>query len=58
MFNTQRPVFKDRRVRQALNYAMDFEWMNKNLFYGQYTRLRSYFANTPYEATGLPGPRS
>ena len=56
VFNIQRPLFKDRRVRQALNYAMDFEWMNKNLFYGQYTRLRSYFANTTYEARGLPGP--
>jgi microcin C transport system substrate-binding protein len=56
VFNIQRPLFKDRRVRQALNYAMDFEWMNKNLFYNQYTRLRSYFANTTYEAKGLPGP--
>ena len=56
VFNIQRPVFKDRRVRQALNYAMDFEWMNKNLFYNQYTRLRSYFTNTKYEARGLPGP--
>ena len=43
VFNIQRPFFKDRRVRQALNYALDFEWMNKNLFYGQYTRNRSYF---------------
>jgi microcin C transport system substrate-binding protein len=56
VFNTQRPVLKDRRVRQALNFAMDFEWMNKNLFYSQYKRLRSYFTNTPYAATGLPDP--
>jgi microcin C transport system substrate-binding protein len=56
VFNIQRPIFKDRRVRQALNYAMDFEWMNKNLFYNQYVRTRSYFTNTPYEAKGLPGP--
>jgi microcin C transport system substrate-binding protein len=35
---------------------MDFEWMNKNLFYNQYKRLRSYFTNTPYAATGLPSP--
>lgn len=55
VFNIQRPIFQDRRVRVALNYALDFEWMNKNLFYGQYTRTRSYFQNTPYEATGLPG---
>jgi microcin C transport system substrate-binding protein len=56
VFNIQRPIFKDRKVRQALNFAMDFEWMNKNLFYNQYKRLRSYFTNTQYEATGLPDP--
>ena len=56
VFNTERPIFRDRRVRMALNYAMDFEWMNTNLFYGQYTRTRSYFQNTKYEAKGLPGP--
>lgn len=54
VFNTQRPVFQDVRVREALNYAMDFEWMNKNMFYSQYTRTRSYFQNTDYEAKGLP----
>jgi len=54
VFNTQRPMFQDRRVRMALNYAMDFEWMNRNLFYGQYTRTRSYFQNTEYAARGLP----
>lgn len=54
VFNTQRPVFNDVRVREALNYALDFEWMNKNLFFNQYTRTRSYFQNTEYEAKGLP----
>jgi microcin C transport system substrate-binding protein len=54
VFNVQRPIFQDRRVRMALNYALDFQWMNKNLFYGQYTRTRSYFQNTRYEAKGLP----
>ncbi|PNH82142.1 extracellular solute-binding protein [Vibrio diazotrophicus] len=54
VFNTQRPVFQDVRVREALNYAMDFEWMNKNMFYSQYSRTRSYFQNTDYEAKGLP----
>ncbi|KII75386.1 extracellular solute-binding protein [Vibrio renipiscarius] len=54
VFNTQREVFSDPKVREALNYAMDFEWMNKNMFYSQYTRTRSYFQNTDYEATGLP----
>lgn len=54
VFNIQRPFFKDPRVREALGYAMDFEWLNKNLFYGQYKRTRSYFQNTIYEAKGLP----
>lgn len=56
VYNIQRPIFSDRRVREALGYALDFEWMNANLFYGQYTRTRSYFQNTKYEAKGLPGP--
>ncbi len=54
IFNSQKEVFKDVRVREALTYAMDFEWMNKHLFYNQYTRTRSYFQNTEYEAKGLP----
>jgi microcin C transport system substrate-binding protein len=53
-FNIQRPVFKDIRVRRALSYFLDFEWMNKNLFYSRYTRTRSYFQNTKYAASGLP----
>ena len=54
IFNVRNDLFRDVRVREALNYAMDFEWMNKNLFYGQYVRTRSYFSNTEYEAKGLP----
>ncbi len=54
IFNIQSPVFQDRLVRMALNQLMDFEWMNRNLFYNQYTRTRSYFQNTEYEATGRP----
>ncbi|MZI95242.1 ABC transporter substrate-binding protein [Vibrio sp. CAIM 722] len=54
VFNTQRTIFHDRRVREALNYAMDFQWMNHRLFYDQYTRTRSYFQSTDYEAKGLP----
>jgi len=54
VFNIKRPIFQDRRVREAINYALDFEWMNKNLFYDQYARTRSYFQNTKYEAKGLP----
>ncbi|WP_084005074.1 extracellular solute-binding protein [Gilvimarinus polysaccharolyticus] len=54
VFNTQREQFKDRRVREALNYLLDFEWLNKNLFYSSYTRNSSYFENTPYKAQGKP----
>ncbi len=53
-FNTRRDIFKDPVVRHALAYAFDFEWSNKNLFYGQYTRTRSYFDNSELAATGLP----
>ena len=56
VYNTRRTIFKDKAVRQALAYAFDFEWSNKNLFYGQYTRTRSYFDNSELAATGLPGP--
>lgn len=54
VFNTKSDVFKDPKVREALTYAMDFEWMNKNMFYDQYKRTRSFFQNTDYEAKGLP----
>ena len=53
-FNTRRAKFADPAVRQALAYAFDFEWTNANLFYGQYTRTRSYFSNTELTANGLP----
>ena len=43
VLNLRRPQFADRRVRQAFNLAFDFEWANKNLFYGQYARVGSYF---------------
>ena len=54
IFNVKRPIFQDVRVRKALTYLMDFEWMNKNLFYSQYKRVNSYFMNTPYQAKDLP----
>lgn len=54
VFNTQRPMLADRRVRRALNLMLDFEWMNENLFYGQYERTTSYFQNTDYRAQGEP----
>lgn len=56
IFNTRRPLFKDRRVREALGYAFDFEWSNKNAAYGAYTRTSSYFDNSELAAKGLPTP--
>ncbi len=54
VFNTRRAVFADPRVREALAQAFDFEWTNKNLFFGQYTRSESYFSNSELASTGLP----
>ncbi len=56
ILNLRRAKFQDVRVRQAFNLAFDFEWSNTNLFYGQYTRSRSFFNNSELEAKGLPGP--
>lgn len=53
-FNIQRPFFADRRVRQAITLAFDFDWMNKALFYGAYSRTSSYFQNTEYAARHYP----
>ncbi len=55
-FNTRRDKFKDRRLREALNYAFDFEWVNKNIMYGAYKRSRSIFENSDLKAQGKPGP--
>jgi microcin C transport system substrate-binding protein len=52
--NIRRDKFKDPRVRHALNYAFDFEEMNKQLFYGQYDRINSYFFGTELASSGLP----
>lgn len=54
ILNTRRPLFQDPLVREALTYAFNFEWANKTLFYGQYTRTDSYFDNSELGATGLP----
>ncbi|NBW54768.1 MAG: ABC transporter substrate-binding protein [Betaproteobacteria bacterium] len=54
MFNTRLPKFKDARVRQAIGLAMDYEWMNRQLFYQAYTRVRGYFVGSDFEAKGLP----
>ncbi|MCB1520384.1 MAG: ABC transporter substrate-binding protein [Hyphomicrobiaceae bacterium] len=53
--NTRREKFKDLRVRKALGLAFDFEWTNKNLFYGLYRRTASYFENSNLKAEGTPG---
>jgi microcin C transport system substrate-binding protein len=50
VLNLRRPQFEDRRVRQAFNLAFDFEWANKNLFYGQYARVGSYFQGSELAA--------
>jgi len=55
--NTRRPLFADRRVRRALNLALDFHWSNVHLFYGQYSRCDSYFSNSEMAATGIPEGR-
>jgi microcin C transport system substrate-binding protein len=54
VFNTRRPLFADREVREALNYAFDFEWTNRVLFFGQYKRSESYFSNSELASRGLP----
>jgi microcin C transport system substrate-binding protein len=54
--NTRRPHLADRRVRQALNLAFDYEWLNQNLFYSLYQRTRSMFENSDMAATGPPAP--
>ena len=56
VYNTRRPFFADPRVRHALAYAFDFEWTNQHLFYGAYTRTKSYFSNSELAARGRPGP--
>ena len=54
VMNTRRVQFSDPKVRKALSYAFDFEWTNKQLFYGQYERTESYFSNSELASTGRP----
>jgi len=54
VLNLRRERFKDARLRRAFNYAFDFEEMNKQLFYGQYKRINSYFEGTELASSGLP----
>ena len=53
-FNTRKDIFADKKVRKALSYAFDFEWTNKNLFYGAYKRTDSFFENSELASSGLP----
>lgn len=53
-FNIRREKFADPRIREAFDWAFDFPWMNKNIFYGQYTRSNSYFANSELASSGVP----
>lgn len=55
-FNLRRAKFRDIRVREAIGLAFDFDWSNRNLFYGQYSRTTSFFSNSELAAAGLPGP--
>lgn len=53
-FNLHRPQFADRKVREAITLAFDFDWMNKALYFGAYQRVNSYFQNTEYAAKDYP----
>lgn len=54
VFNTRRPIFQDIKVREALTYFFDFEWINQNLYRGQYRRTGSYFEGSELSALGRP----
>lgn len=54
IYNLRRPLFQDIRVREALSLLLDYEWTNKQLFNGAYTRTTSYFENSEMAASGLP----
>ena len=57
IFNLRKKIFKDVNLRKALNYAFDFEWTNKVLFYNQYTRTKSYFSNSTLASSEIPKGR-
>ena len=56
IFNTRKAKLADVRVRKAIELAMDFEWLNRQLFYNAYTRVQGYFVGSDFEARDLPGP--
>jgi microcin C transport system substrate-binding protein len=57
VLNTRRDLFKDVRVRQALGLALDYEWMNRQMFYNAYQRVNGLFGNTDCQVTGMPSPQ-
>lgn len=57
MFNTRKAKFADRRVREAIGLSLDYEWVNKTIFYGAYIRNKSFFENTDFESKGVPEGR-
>jgi microcin C transport system substrate-binding protein len=57
LMNLRKPMFQDVRVRHALTMAFDYDWMNRMMFYGQYRRTGSYFAASPFGASGMPGAK-
>ncbi|WP_036594862.1 extracellular solute-binding protein [Ottowia thiooxydans] len=54
VLNTRRPMLRDPRVREALGLAIDYEWMNRQMFYGGYPRVQDLFGNTVCQAKGMP----
>jgi microcin C transport system substrate-binding protein len=55
-FNTRREMFRDKRIREALNLCFDFEWTNKNIMFGFRARTASFFERSDKRANGLPSP--
>jgi ABC-type oligopeptide transport system substrate-binding subunit len=56
IFNMRRAPFNDIRVRKALSLMIDYDWINQNIFHGQYKPLTSFYANSSLAASGLPSP--
>lgn len=56
VLNSRHPKLQDPRVREALGLAVDYEWMNRQMFYGSYQRVRGLFMNTDCQADGMPTP--
>jgi len=54
IFNTRQTKFADRRVREAIGLTLDYEWINKTIFYGAYTRNKSFFENTDFQSNSIP----